>query len=271
MVTETRTERVRTDPRISRRRRAVERGRRRRVIVLLIAAAVGAAAVWVAFWSPLLDVRHVKVLGARNTGAAEVRRATGLGDGPNLLLVSTGEVADSVASLPWVKKADVDRMLPGTVRVKVAERRAALVVTVAAGTWTIDGFGHVLEGGSASKGLPRLTGAVLPAPEPGERLDAPEIRAGLSVWRSLPKKIKADVASVVAPSRQRIALALHDGTLIRYGGADHRDAKNEVLLALFRRLAAEGRGVTYIDVSVPTSPALGPAPATASPTPAPTP
>lgn len=263
--------RVRTDPRISRRRRAVERGKRRRVIASLGSLAVVVLLVWVAFWSPLLNVRDVQVAGAKHTRVADVRVATGLGEDDNVLMVSTGDVATSVEELPWVLRADVNRRLPGTVRVKVEERTAALVVTVAAGTWTIDPSGHVLEEGAVTKGLPTLTGAVLPAPEPGDRLGAPEVREALEVWRSLPRKVKAEVASVVAPSRERIALALRDGTMVRYGGADQLDAKNEVLLVLLRRLDAESRSATYIDVSVPTTPAVGPAPATSVPAPTPTP
>jgi cell division protein FtsQ len=270
MATQADTRRVRTDPRISRRRRAVERGRKRRIMISLAAAGLVVIGLWAAFLSPLLDVRRVQVVGAQHTSAADVRAAADLDDGENLLLLSTGEVADAVEVLPWVRVADVHRRLPGTVRVKVLERRAEVVVTVAAGTWTIDGSGHVLEEGAVSKGLPTLTGAVLTAPEPGERLDAPEVVAGLAVWRSLPKKVSEDVASVVAASRERIALILKDGTMVRYGGAEHLQAKNEVLTVLLRRLDAEGREATYIDISVPTSPAVGPAPSTPFPSPTPT-
>jgi cell division protein FtsQ len=271
MATQAEARRVRTDPRISRRRRAVERGKRRRIIISLAALGLLILLVVVAFWSPLLEVRRVQVVGAKHTDAEQVREATGLDDSPNLLLVSTGEIASSVETLPWVRSAEVHRRLPGTVRVKLVERTAALVVTVAAGTWTIDGSGHVLEEGAVTKGLPTLTGSVIAPPEPGERLDAPEIRAGLAVWRSLPKKIKAEVASVVAASRERIALILRDGTMVRYGGAEGLASKNEVLTVLLRRLDAEGRSATYIDISVPTSPAIGPAPTATAPTATPTP
>ena len=272
MAARTEAERVRTDPRISRRRKAIVRSKRRRVMAALIAAGIAAVLVWTAFWSPLLDVRRIQVVGAKHTDSSDVRAATGLDSNENLLLVSTGRVAASVEELPWVRAADVQRRLPGTVRVKVEERSAALVVTVASGTWTIDASGHVLEEGAASERLPTLTGTVLAGVEPGERIRSEAARAGLEVWRSLPRKIKEQVASVVAPARVRIALALRDGTVVRYGGADHLGAKNEVLGALLARLRAEHRTATYIDISVPGTPAVGPPQAmpTASPTPIPT-
>lgn len=269
MASRTESGRVRTDPRISRRRQAVARSKRRRVLWSLLAGALFAGAVWGAFWSPLLDVRTVQVLGAKQTSSQAVRDAVALGSDDNLLLLSTGEVAEAVEELPWVDNAEVHRRLPGTVRIKIEERKAALAVTVVAGTWTIDPSGRVLEEGASDKDLPTLTGAVLGELEPGQQLRSDEIRAGLKVWDSLPKKIASEVASVVAPARERIALALRDGTLVRYGGADHLAAKNEVLLAVMARMDAEGRSATYVDVSVPATPAIGPAPVGATPAPTP--
>ena len=271
MAARTEAERVRTDPRISRRRKAIARSKRRRVIAGLIAAGVIAVLVWVAFWSPVLNVRRIQVVGVKHTESSDVRDATGLDQDENLLLVSTGAVAASVEELPWVRDADVQRRLPGTVRVKVEERSAALVVTVASGRWTIDASGHVLEEGAASGRLPTLTGTVLTGLEPGERVGSDAARAGLAVWRSLPRKIKQQVASVVAPARERIALALRDGTVVRYGGTDHLGAKNKVLGALLGRLRTEHRTATYIDVSVPRTPAVGPPQVTPTVTPSPIP
>ena len=269
MASRTETGRVRTDPRISRRRKAVEKSKRRRVIGSSVALAALGGAIWAAFWSPLLDVRTIQVAGAKQTDVAEVREVVGLGADDNLLLLSTGAVAADVEELPWVEDASVHRRLPGTVRIKIEERRPALVVTVAAGSWTVDAFGHVLEEGATSKTLPTLTGAVITRLEAGERVEANQVTGGLAVWRSLPGPVKADVQSVIAAAPERIALALKDGTIVRYGGVDRLAAKNKVLTALLTRLEAEGRKATYLDISVPSTPAVGPAPAAASPAPSP--
>lgn len=268
MATRSETRRVGTDPRISRRRKAVAKSKRRRVIGSSLGIVMVGVAIWAAFWSPLLHVRHVQVMGATNTEPGAVRAAVDLGRGDNLLLLSTGEIAAAVEALPWVKDADVHRRLPATVRIKIEERRPALVVTVAAGSWTIDASGRVLDVG-VTEGLPTLTGAVVTRLVPGDRVTEDEVRAGLQVWRSLPRKVKPAVASVVAASPERVALALRDGTIVRYGGADRLAAKNEVLTALLARLAEEGRTAAYLDVSVPSTPAVGPAPAPSTPAPTP--
>lgn len=266
-------ERVGTDPRISRRRQAVVRSKRRRLIATMVFLASIAALVWIAFWSPLLTVDKIQVVGARNSSPAEVRSATGLGPADNLLLVSTGDVVARVKELPWVRDAKVDRRLPGTVRVRVFERRPAMVLTLASGRWTIDSMGRVLDSGASSQGLPSLSGPEVGALRPGDEVSGPELTGALKVWRKLPKKLRLQVAAIFAPTVERITLVLDDQTTVRYGAPEHLAGKNSVLTALLKSLAADGKKVTYIDVRVPINPAVGPpvtAPVTTTVTPAPT-
>lgn len=250
--------RVRTDPRISRRRRAIEKSRRRRLLITVASIALFAGAVWAVFWSPILKVREVVVVGATHVDSAEVASIAGLDDSDNLLLVSPGSIEDKVRQLPWVKRARVDRKLPGTVRVKIVERRPAMILSVGNERWTLDAFGNVLAEGASNAGLPVLAASSVTSPEPGARLEAAEIQAALEAWRSLSKKVRSRVAAVLAPTPERITLSLDDGTQVRYGAAEALDAKDEVLRVLLAQLHAEGESATYIDVRVPSSPALSP-------------
>lgn len=249
-------DRVATDPRISRRRRAVARSKRRRWVTAA-AVVVGTGIMgWAALASPLLAVRHVKVVGARHTSSTDVARVAGLGPSDNLLMVSPAEVEVLAETLPWVKRADAERVLPGTVRVRIVERKPAMVVSLGAARWTVDARGNVLDSGVAVRSLPVLAVAEIDEIDVGIRLSAPEIEAALRAFRSLDRRLRRQVAAVVAPSAERISFSLDDGTLIRFGSAERLRAKNEVLTALLRRLDNQNRTVSYIDVRVPTSPAV---------------
>jgi len=263
--------RVRTDPRISRRRRAIERSRRRRLLVASGVVVVLAAALWAVFWSPLLLVREVLVVGSSHVGSREVAEVAGLDDSDNLLLVSPAGVEDKVAELPWVKRARVSRKLPGTVRVKIVERKPAVVLSLRNERWTLDAFGNVLADGAVSAKLPVVAAATVQEPEPGARVQVAEIQAALSTWRSLSRKVRRQVVAVLAPTPERITLSLGDGTQVRVGAAENLDAKNEVLGVLLKQLRAEQARATYIDIRVPSSPALSPLEEAAQPTPPPTP
>lgn len=265
--------RVRTDPRISRRRRAIQRSRRRRVLAWVATIAATGAFTWVAFWSPLLAVDEVKVVGAEHVSATDVARAAGLDPSDNLLLVSTESVASEVEELAWVASAKVDRKLPGTVRVKIVERNPRVVLATAYERWLLDARGHALARATGDADhLPVLAAAAVAEVSEGVRVGEPEVRDALTALRSLSPRIRRQVAAVLAPSSERITFSLHDGTQVRFGAAESLDAKNEVLQVLLADLRQEGRTGGYIDIRVPTSPAVSAAaPPGAQVTPTPTP
>lgn len=259
--------RVRTDPRISRRRRSVARGKRRRWAIAGISVAGVAVCVWAAFWSPLLAVRHVRVVGGEHTSARDIAEAASLSTDDNLLLVSTTEIAERTESLPWVMDAQVDRKLPGTIVVHVEERRPAMVLSLGTGGWTVDRAGHVLGRSGTSHELPILSGFDPGPVRPGTRLTLPQARAALKVWRTLPRGLASRVVAVFAPTATRISLTLDTSTTVRYGSASATTAKNAVLKALLAR-HGQGSAPAYIDVRVPESPAVSSAPvAGATPSP----
>jgi cell division protein FtsQ len=251
--------RVATDPRITRRRQAVARLRRRRLVAQIACAAALGALAWLLFASPLLVLRRVQVVGARHTGPNDIAAAANLSGDENLLLLSTGEVARDAARLPWVAHATVDRKLPGTIRVAIEERSPAAVVASEAGRWLVGARGHVLARGGRS-GLPVVADSDLGSLRPGRRVEAVEVSAALAVLRALPPRLRARVEAVFAPTQERITLSL-SSVLVRVGAAESLRAKASVLQALLRRMATEGMTVSYVDVRVPSSPALGPAPA----------
>ena len=253
------SERVATDPRISRRRRGIEKARRRRALGWLGTCGAAAALTYGAFFSPLLDVRGVEVVGAKHVDATDIENVAGVG-GDNLLLLSTGAVTERVESLPWVERAKVDRRLPGTVRIRIEERDAAVALDVSGERWTVDARGHVLQSG-AVEGLPVVAGLHAAGLAEGERVTSPDALAALAVWRSL-RGLQEDVQAIFAPTTERISLSLGGGTTVRYGAAENLRAKRAVLRVLLGRLRAEGKVVEYVDVRVPASPAVGPPVAT---------
>lgn len=245
-----------TDPRISRRRKAVLRTRRRRILWRAALAALVAVAVWAAFFSPLLEVKKIQVTGGRHTTAKQIARVAGLDSSDNLLLVSTSSVAVDAATLPWVKTVEVERKLPGMVKVRVTERTPSMILPANGRQWLVDGDGRVLASGGRGRGLPVIAGSPVGRVEPGDTLDDEEVTAALAVFRSLPASLRRQVEAFSVPTVERLTFSLGDGTQVRYGSPEERASKNEVLRVLLRRQRSREGPAAYIDVRVPTSPAV---------------
>ena len=247
---------VATDPRFSRRRRAVERAKRRRLLGRLAVVLALAASVWIAFFSPVLRVREIRVIGGRHTTAAAISRAADVSRSDNLLTLSTSELARRAARLPWVRSARVERILPGTVVVSVKERKPAVVLSMASQRFTLDERGSVLQRGAVNASLPVLTAFEADTLRPGNRVRGGPAGAALRALRSLSPALERAVVAGFAPSLERISFSLDDGTLVRFGAAERLRAKDRVLRALLRRLREQGDPFSYIDVRVPENPAV---------------
>lgn len=190
---------VATDPRIAERRRQVEGERRRRVrrrlvAVLVVASVLGA--LWGLAHSPLLDVEAVVPVGVADPARAEaVVAASGVRPGDPLVFVDSGEVARSVAALPWVEGASVARSWPGgTVEVTVTPRVPVAAVPTPDGRWVlVDRTGQAIAESPDAAGVPVVGGVSVGVP--GERLE-PVDQALVEVAAGLTPGLASRVAEV---------------------------------------------------------------------------
>jgi cell division protein FtsQ len=253
-----RTAKARVGRADKRRRLAVTQARRKRLGWQLGGAAAGFLLVWTALWSPLFDVRNVAVSGARHTSTAEIAKVAEIDGGENLLFVSVADVESAVEALPWVKSADVNRRLFGTLRVKVIEREPAMQLRTTEGAWIVDEQGSVLE--FATKGrtaLPVFESGGPTTYEPGERVRAQSIRRTLLAFGTFSPRVRAEVKAASAEDAENIRFTLRGDIEVRYGSLDRMRDKAEVLNAVLGQIRTEAEAVAYIDVRVPASPALG--------------
>ena len=154
------------DRRYWRRRvnRHVRKARRARTLMRwagIVAANVAIGAVLVAAGASVvkyfattdeLAVREIVVLGTAATTPASVRAALHGYFGRNLLELELEEVAAAATTDRWVKQASVKRILPGTLRVTVAERTPGALALLGGSVFVVDDGGVVM--GPAGPELP---------------------------------------------------------------------------------------------------------------------
>ena len=116
-----------------------------------------------------LRVREVVVEGRANTPEPLLRAALGVSKGAPVLGFSLEDARERIEKLTWVQKATVERRLPGTVVVRLVERRPYAVWQTGGRFVLIDRAGQAVveqdpaKDAAAFKTLPLVVGAGAPA------------------------------------------------------------------------------------------------------------
>lgn len=247
-----------THPRIRARRIEVRRdeGRRRRRRLLGVMAALGfACGVAALVRSPALDVDHITVAGADNTGSAAILRAAAIDRGEPMIEVNGGTVARRLRALPWVREASVRRGWPGTVRIRIVERDAVAQVLAGSRGWAaVDSDGRVLRTFRVPRSdLVPIEGTS--AGEPGTSLGVAS-RPAVGLAALLPPDLAAVVATISTRSGGELAMHLKvDNIRVRVGPPTELEAKVQALAALLGG-AQRTPTIKTIDVTVPSASVL---------------
>jgi cell division protein FtsQ len=247
---------ARIDPRMRARRVAVRRGegrRRLRRLLALVAVAVMCALAYLATRSPLLDVDQVRARGLVHTTEAELVAASGIEDGVAMTDVDAGRAEDSIAALPWVDTARVERDWPGTIEIHVTERRPSATVLGAAGEWfLVDDTGRVLApaDGPAADRPTIATGATIAAPGSTQ----PGLGGALAVVRLLTPDLQAWVQVVQPAPDGTVDLLLQGEVRVDLGSTAHLPDKIIDLATVLTRV--DLAGLDTIDLSVVHTPVV---------------
>jgi cell division protein FtsQ len=135
--------------------------------------AAGMAALVLMMWGALIgyrnaapsvarwfEVQEITLSGANQVTRREVLERLALPPHQNVLSLNPRRLAIRVQSHPWIKRATVKRLLPHTLNIEIAERRAAAVLRGPSMALLVDEEGHALSvlPPSNDPGLPVLVG-----------------------------------------------------------------------------------------------------------------
>lgn len=209
----------------------------------VVALGLVVAVAWLVFFSSVLAVRGVQVVGADVLSAREVRQAAAVPTGEPLAAVDLGAVAARVERLDPVLRVDVSRAWPDRVRVAVTERTAVAVVER-------DGVLHGFDAdGVLFRRYPdRPPG--LPLVQMGDAAQSEALAESAAVVDALPAELARKVEYLRVQSIDTISLQLRDGRTVLWGSAERSDTKSRVLEVLLDQKAQ------WYDVSVPGRPVV---------------
>ena len=238
--------------------RRVPRRRRRRLLVLTALVLLAALLGWLVWWSPVLAVREVRVLGSTAIPADTLRERAGVALGTPLARVPADDVVARVLAIPVVRSAEVRFGWPNTLVLVVTERTpvARLASGVDVTNTTPQSDTSTTDSGSLGDGPYvidadgvgyRAWGAV-PSGLPTVDASAPAWPVAAGALGVLSDPVRAKVVQVQADSPEDVVLVLKNGTRVRWGGAADGAQKARITESLLARRPA------LIDVSAPALP-----------------
>jgi cell division protein FtsQ len=204
----------------------------------LLSVCVLAVLCVIAWFTPALSVRTVRIEGAVAVPEQQVRDLLEIPSGRSMLRIDTNAVARRVVSIPKVRSARVQRIFPSTVRVTVVERAAVLYYDSPQGAHLLDADGVEFAVEPAPIGVPKLVTG-----HPGGA--DPVTGAAVAILAIVPPALAVQVSEVAARSLSDISLNLKDGRTVLWGGSNDAERKAAVVLPLLTRPG------TVFDVSSP--------------------
>ena len=150
----------------------------RRRFLLRLATVVAVVLALVLGMSIFFKVADVTVSGAEKYSPWDIREASGIRDGENLLTLNKAKIGGKITTkLPYVKKARIIRKLPDTVMIEIQE--IDVVYAIADSTdrwWLIDASGKIADSVSSAeaKSYTQLLGVRLQSPVAGSQAVAME-------------------------------------------------------------------------------------------------
>jgi len=209
-----------------------------------------------AWWvtnSPVFDLRTLRITGTSHRSTAQLAKEAGLVPSTNVLWMSTSDVEHRLEQDPWIRNARIARSLPGTVTVAVAERTPVAIVQPE--RWLVASDGTILGRAWKADRYPSFT--VEGSMRPGMRL--PVATQAFLVARALPASLRSEIGRIDGGARDDISMVLRTGTRILMGDTSALKEKVAAMAAVITWATVHGVEARYVDVGVPSAPALLPA------------
>lgn len=236
-------------------------GMRDRVAVgMRVLAAVGCIAVAVvlgkavevhARTSPSFALRQVEVTGMVHLDRAAVLLAAGVTEGQNAFVAAPEEMRERLLDHRWVASAEVERRLPGTLRIHVREHEPVAILALSGVTYLVSSEAVVFKqlGATDPVDLPVITGVDRTrfTADPGYRKAILENAvAALSDHRLAGLAAREPVAEIHMEADDSVSLFVgHDATQVRLGHGPFR-RKLRRFRSVLDTLAARHKRPAYV-------------------------
>jgi len=220
------------------------------------------------WFGPALRVQSMEITGAQHMSASQVAKAAGLAGGVSIISIDGISGRERLLNQVWVRSANVQPTLPGTVVIQVSEWQPVAVYhagTSAKKFWLSNQA--VVLGPATNPGLVvDVQGPAGNDPRIGDRpLDPQLLTALVNMQRALPSLIGQEVAGFVFDSCGSLTLVVKRGWKVYFGRVLTPEQFTSLRDKLGALKAISGNGnvdynsadIDYVNVMNPAEPAVG--------------
>lgn len=223
---------------------------------ILVAVMIGAAAwgVRALYLAPVLRVESVSVSGEAHLTREQVLATAEIPTDATMLRLGGGAIERRLEADPWIISARVERDFPHGLKIKIEERKPAILVDLGGtNVWLASADGHWLGGiGStdASSVVP-IRGVDGVKPQVGSGIENEVVLNAIAIATGISEELRSQVREIVAPSIEKTALITLNDVEVFVGDAEDIETKDRIAREILEQ--QKGR-VVYINVRVIESP-----------------
>lgn len=233
---------------LQRLRRNQRRIHLQRLLVILRSSALVAAVVLGGLWawrhtqsSSRFAVRTIEVAGAKHTPKAALDRATGRYVGLNLFQIDIDRVQRDLSGLGWVRRIDIEKQVPDTLRIKITERKPVALVRIGERLMYVDE-----EGAAFAELSPRVGDDDLPLIADAQGAELARSVQLLMTLRQRDRELYSRISEVWPIPPRGFALFDRELGAVVYANAEDISAKYRSLYAVLR--AENNPKIEYADL-----------------------
>lgn len=239
----------------SRRISKVRQQRRLRFLIVISIVAVLVIGLVLIYNSSLFDIKKVKISGSQHIANKRVLELARIDQQTNLFKLDVDGIKNRLLAESWLKEVSVVKQYPDTLEIKMVERKPFCLVELKGGLFVIDEDHFVLEKLASAQGvsLPLIKELKVSSFPVGKKVYSSSLSNAILCLHLLDKDLYQRINFVLAPSVERLTLITKEGIEILYGKAENCEKKNA---AIKEFLATDGQKIIFIDVRVPSNPAV---------------
>jgi len=234
-----------------------------RLFLLILFLVIAGIAGYYVLSLPIWKIQDVSVIGTSILSAEEIRNLSGIPLSENLFLTSFARARNNLKRIAAIKEFHLYRIPPGTVLIKINERKPIAMIVTSSASFIVDDEGFILNRNpNLSLNIPNLSdlpvisGITSGEIVGGERIDPQGSKVLTDILFELSKLFGAKRTHLELGRFQAISFLLDDLLRVKLGRGEDITRKMEVFKALLPVINDKWNQVEYVDVRYPDNPVI---------------